>query len=64
MLKLKEVSSTDKGIKTSQVVMFVMPVLGVSFLMGPLVILQGIYTKYFGLSLSEAGITNTSGSII
>lgn len=53
MLKLKEVSSTDKGIKTSQVVMFVMPVLGVSFLMGPLVILQGIYTKYFGLSLSE-----------
>ena len=41
-----------KALRQSQIFIYVLPVMGTTFLIGPLAILQGIYAKYFGLSLS------------
>lgn len=39
-------------LKLNQLMVYTLPILGVSFLMGPVAIIQGIYAKYFGLSLT------------
>ena len=44
------------SLKWSQKVLYAMPTVGITFLMGPVMILQGIYAKYFGLALSTIAI--------
>ena len=46
----------DKQLPLSQAISYALPTVGIAFLAGPMAILQGIYTKYFGLSLSTIAI--------
>ena len=41
-----------ENLRASKILAYVLPVIGINFLLGPLAILQGIYAKYFGLSLT------------
>ena len=45
-------SSSSGGPLLHHKIAYVSPIVSTSFLIGPLAILQGIYAKYFGLSLS------------
>jgi len=42
----------QKSLKRSQILLYALPVMGTTFLIGPLAILQGVYAKYFGLGLT------------
>ena len=42
----------DKDLKLSQGIAYALPTVVIAFLSGPIAILQGLYAKYFGLSLS------------
>lgn len=42
----------EKPLCLSQIIAYAMPVMTVSFLLGPLAVLQGIYAKYFGMALT------------
>ena len=44
------INSKD-SLSFSQTVAYALPTVGLAFLMGPIAIIQGIYAKYFGLSL-------------
>lgn len=49
-------SALNGRISHMQTVCYALPVVGVYFLMGPITILQGIYAKYFGLSLGSIAL--------
>ena len=40
---------------SAQAIAYALPMISVAFLLGPIVIVQGIYAKYFGLSLTAIG---------
>lgn len=49
---------THKGLLSRpQILAYALPVFSVSLLMGPLTVLQGMYAKYFGLSLTAIATT-------
>ena len=49
-------NKSDNYISSAQAMAYALPMISVAFLLGPIVILQGIYAKYFGLSLTVVGV--------
>ena len=45
----------DNQLSSAQAMAYASPMVSVAFLLGPIMILQGIYSKYFGLSLTVIG---------
>lgn len=47
---------TSNQLSLAQAMAYAAPMVSVAFLLGPIMILQGIYAKYFGLSLATIGM--------
>ena len=45
-------SQSDSALTQHQAVAYGLPLLAISFLVGPITVLQGIYAKYFGIALT------------
>ena len=48
-------TQSNKPLSSAQAMAYAAPMISVAFLLGPFVIVQGIYAKYFGLSLTVIG---------
>ena len=48
-------NQSDNQLSSAQAMAYASPMVSVAFLLGPIMILQGIYAKYFGLSLTAIG---------
>lgn len=49
------INQSNSQLSFAQVTSYALPMVSVAFLLGPIVILQGIYAKHFGLSLATIG---------